>query len=137
MTIAKTLNVSTALISLDLQYLNTQAQKELETHISERLPFEYFRAMSGMNTVLAKVSELLENATDTKTKMECLKLQMELYRSILSIASDGGIVERAMKMVKVIAPLPGEKIPTKEELEAEENEEVETESESEEDLKEG
>ena|ERR687895_2938251 len=31
--IAKALNVSNALISLDIQYLREQAQKELETHI--------------------------------------------------------------------------------------------------------
>jgi predicted transcriptional regulator len=31
--IAKTLNVSNALISLDLQYIKEKAQKELETHI--------------------------------------------------------------------------------------------------------
>jgi hypothetical protein len=113
--IAKELHLDPSTISLDVQYLKEQAKKDLQTHISERLPFEYNRAVTGINSVLKKVSELLDKAEDTKTKMECLKLQMELYRSVMSLATDGGIVERAMKMVKTLEPLPGETIPSEEE----------------------
>src|SRR5918994_858125 len=60
---------------------------------------------------LKRVSEISDSAADNKTKMECLKLQMELYKSLVSMATDGGIIEKAMKMVKVISPLPGEDIP--------------------------
>ena len=108
--IAKTLNVSNALISLDIQYLKERAKKELETHLSDRLPFEYYRAMTGINNVLKRVSKISDSAVDNKTKMECLKLQMELYKSLVSMATDGGIIEKAMKMVRVISPLPGEDI---------------------------
>jgi hypothetical protein len=44
--------------------------------------------------------------------MEAMKLMMDLYKSIMSLATDGGIVERAMKMVKALEPLPGESIPS-------------------------
>src|ERR687895_37479 len=87
--IAKELQLHPSTISLDVQYLKEQAKKELEIHISDRLPFEYTRAVNGMNNVLKRVSELLDQAADSKTKMECLKVQMELYRSIMSLASDG------------------------------------------------
>ena len=113
--IAKELQLHPSTISLDVQFLKEQSKKELETHISDRLPFEYTRAVTGMNNVLKRVSELLDQAADSKTKMECLKVQMELYRSIMSLATDGGIIERAMKMIKVISPLPGEDIPAKSE----------------------
>jgi hypothetical protein len=57
------------------------------------------------------------------------------------MGTDGGVIERAMKMIKVISPLPGEDLPTKlaeevnqqvgkhEEDEAEEEPETETEEE--------
>jgi hypothetical protein len=106
--IAQELQLHPSTISHDVQYLKEQAKEELQTHISDRLPFEYNRALTGINSVLKKVSELLDKAEDSKTKMECLKLQMELYRSVMSLATDGGIVERAMKMVKTLEPLPGE-----------------------------
>jgi transcriptional regulator len=113
--IAKTLNVSNALVSLDMQDIREKSKKELETHLSDRLPYEHARATAGINAVLKRVSEMLDEAKDQRVKMECMKLQMELYKSIMSLATDGGIVERAMKMVKIISPLPGEDIPAKSE----------------------
>src|SRR5918994_6401249 len=120
--IATQLNVSNALISLDIQYLKERAKKELETHLSDRLPFEYARAMTGINNVLKRVSEISDSAVDNKTKMECLKLQMELYKSLVSMATDGGIIEKAMKMVRVISPLPGEDIPAESQEDKEQKE---------------
>jgi hypothetical protein len=39
--IAKELQLHPSTISLDVQYLKEQAKEELQSHISERLPFEY------------------------------------------------------------------------------------------------
>jgi transcriptional regulator len=117
--IAKELKIHPSTISLDVQFLKEQAKKQLETHISDRLPFEYARAMEGINNVLKRVSEISDTAADNKIKMECLKLQMELYKSLVSMATDGGIIERAMKMVRVISPLPGEDIPAESQEEKE------------------
>src|ERR671911_2480292 len=115
--IAKELQLHPSTISLNVQYLKEQAKKELETHLSDRLPFEYARAMTGINNVLKRVSKISDSAVDNKTKMECLKLQMELYKSLVSMATDGGIIEKAMKMVKIISPLSGEDIPSESESE--------------------
>jgi hypothetical protein len=98
--IAKELQLHPSTISLDVQYLKEQAKEELQTHISERLPFEYTRAMTGMNNVLKRASEILDQATDNKIKLEAMKLLIDLYKSVMSLATDGGIVERAMKIVK-------------------------------------
>src|ERR671911_912037 len=136
--IAKELQLHPSTISLDVQYLKEQAKKELETHLSDRLPFEYNRALNGINSVLRRVSEISDSAADNKTKMECLKLQMELYKSLVSMATDGGIIEKAMKMVKIISPLSGEDIPSESQEDKEQKEddvsteETETETEPEE-----
>ena len=98
--IARKLQLHPSTVSLDVQYLKEQAQKDLQIHIQERLPFEYSRAMTGINAVLQRVSKISDQATDTKTKMDAQKLLMELYKSIMSMATDGGIIEKAMKMVK-------------------------------------
>ena len=106
--ISKELQLHPSTISLDVQFLKEQAQKELQTHIQEGIPLEYLRARTGLNNVLKRVSEILEQATDTKTKLECMKLLMDLYRSIMNLPSDGSVIERAMKTIKIISPLPGE-----------------------------
>ena len=98
--IAEVLNVSEPTVSRDIRFLKERAGKELETHFQDRLPFEYARAMTGINVTLARVAELLKEAKDPKTKIECMKLQMELWKSVMSMATDGGIIERAMKIVK-------------------------------------
>jgi transcriptional regulator len=98
--IAEELKLHKSTISLDVQFLKEQAKEELQTHISDRLPFEYNRAVTGINSVLKRVSELVDKAEETRTKIECLKLMMELYRSIMSMTTDGEIFEKAMKMVK-------------------------------------
>jgi hypothetical protein len=117
--IARELKIHPSTISLDVQFLKEQSKKQLETHLSDRLPFEYARAMEGINNVLKRVSEISDSAVDNKIKMECLKLQMELYKSLVSVATDGGIIERVMKTVKIISPLPGEDIPAESQEEKE------------------
>lgn len=98
--IAETLNISEPTVSRDIRFLKEQARKELEIHFQERLPFEYARAMTGINATLARVAELLKEAKDPKTRIECMKLQMELWKSVMSMATDGGIIQQAMKTVK-------------------------------------
>jgi hypothetical protein len=110
--IAKELKLHPSTISLDVQFLREKSKKELESHLSEGLPFMYSKSLEGINTVLRRVSEILDSAGDNKTKMECLKLQMELYRSLMSLATDGGVIQKAVEMVKIISPLPGENIPS-------------------------
>jgi hypothetical protein len=131
--IAQKMHLHPSTISLDVQFLKDKSKKELESHLSEGLPFMYAKSLEGMNTVLRRVSEILDKADNDKTKMECLKLQMELYRSLMSLATDGGVIQKAMDMVKIIAPLPGEeaKIATSEESAKDEDADI---IESEEDI---
>jgi hypothetical protein len=58
------------------------------------------RRMSGINATLKRVSEMLDEAKDPKTKIECMKLQTDLWKSVMGMATDGGIVQQAMKIVK-------------------------------------
>jgi hypothetical protein len=45
---------------------------------------------------------MLEKTTDPQMQLKIMNLIMELYRSIMQMATDGGVLERAMKMVKVL-----------------------------------
>ena len=48
-TIAERLNVSDALISLDIQWIREQSKEGLRTHLQERLPYEFARAMTFLD----------------------------------------------------------------------------------------
>jgi DNA-binding Lrp family transcriptional regulator len=106
--IAETLNVSEPTVSRDIRYLKDKAKKELEIHFQEKLPFEYARALAGINATLSRVSELLKEAKDPKTKIECMKLQMDLWKSVMSMATDGGIIQRAMAVIERLGSSTGE-----------------------------
>ena len=117
--IAKSLNVSPALISIDVQYIREQSKKRLESHFQEQLPYEYARAMTGINATLKRASEILEEIKDPKIKIECMKLQMDLWKSVMSMATDGGIIQRAIAEIKRLESqqTPSKDIPTKSESE--------------------
>src|SRR5918996_3304920 len=115
--IAKSLNVSPALISIDVQYIRDQSKKRLETHFQDQLPYEYARALTGINATLKRVSEMLEENKDPKIKIECMKLQMDLWKSVMSMATDGGIIQRAMAVIERLGSSTGKDIPAKSEPE--------------------
>ena len=101
--IAKSLNVSAALISLDVQYLKEQAQRELRVHIKEVIPFEYARAVSGINGILRKATDILDKTDDPKLQYQFMTLLMQCYGQIMSLATDGGIVQEVMKKVESLS----------------------------------
>ena len=100
--IAEKLNVSPALISIDIQFIRERSKKDLQTHFRDQLPYEYSRSMAGINATLRRAADLLEEAKDPKTKIECMKLQMELWKSVMSMATDGGILQRAIQVIEGI-----------------------------------
>ena len=102
--IAKKLNVSSALISLDVQFLKEQAQRELRVHIKEVIPFEYARAVSGINDILRRAYDILDRMTDPKMQLQTMTLLMQCYGNIMTLATDGGIVQEAMKKVEQLKP---------------------------------
>jgi predicted transcriptional regulator len=133
--IAKSLGVSPALISIDVQYIREQSKKRLETHFQDQLPYEYARAMTGINATLKRVSEMLEENKDPKIKIECMKLQMELWKSVMSMATDGGIIQRAIAEIKRLESqqTPSKDIPAKSESEEDNTDTTEADAEASED----
>jgi transcriptional regulator len=98
--IAKTLNVSPALISLDIQFLKERARENLRTHLQEKLPFEHSRAMTGINDILKKANAVLDNTEDPKLQLQTINVLANLYAGILTMASDGNIIQQAMEKVE-------------------------------------
>jgi len=98
--ISKILNVSPALISLDLQFLKEQARSNLRYHLQEKLPFEHSRALTGLNDLLKKANGILDNAKDPKLQLNTINVLANLYAGILTMATDGNIIQQAMERVE-------------------------------------
>jgi predicted transcriptional regulator len=102
--IAKELNVSNALISLDIQYLKEKAKEGLRTHIQDRLPFEFARATTGINDILRRAYDILDKTTDPKLQHQWMTLIMQLWGTVMSLATDGGVIEQAFRKVEGLSP---------------------------------
>src|SRR5215211_5705845 len=101
--IAQELQLHPSTISLDCQFLKEKAQKELETHISETIPFRYAQCVEGMRQILWTTNKIIDKENlDDKTKIQCLTLLSNVYRYIGEMTADGAIVEQAIKKVKQI-----------------------------------
>jgi hypothetical protein len=98
--IATKLGVSPALISIDIQFLKEQARENLRTHLQEKLPFEHSRALTGLNDLLRRANEILDNTKDPKLQLSTINTLANLYAGILTMASDGNIIQQAMNRVE-------------------------------------
>jgi DeoR-like helix-turn-helix domain len=90
--IAKLCNVSEPTISRDIAFLEIQACDSLRTHIQKRLPFLHAKAMTGINDLLLKTNDILDNAKDPKLRLSTINTLANLYAGILTMASDGNII---------------------------------------------
>ena len=98
--IAEKLNVSDALISLDIQWIREKPKEQLRTHLSEKLPYEFARAMTGINDILRRAHEILDSTKDPKLQHQYMTLIMQLWGTVISLATDGGVIEQAFRKVE-------------------------------------
>jgi transcriptional regulator with XRE-family HTH domain len=98
--IARELKLHPSTISLDVQYLKIKAQDELRKHITEVVPFEYARAVTGINDILRRATDILDKTTDPRLQYQYMTLLIQVYGSILSMATEKGVIEQAMKKVE-------------------------------------
>jgi hypothetical protein len=78
-----------------------------------------------LNDLLRRATEMLEKTTDPQMQLKSMTLVMELYQSVMSMATDGGVIERAMKMVKALESQDTDKVkmPSNKEKDEDEGEE--------------
>jgi predicted transcriptional regulator len=97
--IAQELGVSNSLISLDLQFIRTQAQEHLQTHIQDTVVLQWEKTMSGLQQVLQKVWDIAEHSEKTSEKLEAYGLINNCYKYINDMSTDSTIISKALKFV--------------------------------------
>jgi hypothetical protein len=100
--IAAALHLHPSTISLDVLFLKEQARDNLRHHLQEKLPFEHLRAVTGINSLIKKANDLLEDTTDRRLKLQTINTLANLYAGIITMASDGNIIQQAIEKVELI-----------------------------------
>lgn len=100
--VAAELHLHPSTISLDVQYLKERARNELKTHLTERLPWEHTKVMNGIQDLLRQAHEILHKTTDEKMKLQTISVLTGLYNTVMSLATDAGIIQQSLKRLEVM-----------------------------------
>jgi hypothetical protein len=58
--------------------------------------------MTGINDLLKKANDILDNTKDPKLQLQTINVLANLYAGILTMASDGNIIQQAMEKVELL-----------------------------------
>lgn len=96
------LQVSQSTCFRDVQWLKSQATKELRTHIQERLPWQYKVCSEGIASVLKHAWSLVlaEDNTTKANKIATLSLISSCYKDLLDISTNASVVTEALQQVE-------------------------------------
>ena len=73
--IARELQVSKASISLDMQYLRTQAKESIKEYAIEYLPEQYQVCLTALDVIIKRAFDILETSSYNREKLQAMELQ--------------------------------------------------------------
>jgi predicted transcriptional regulator len=97
--IAKTLQISEATISRDLDYLRAQSKHNIKRYIDERLPEEYEKCLVGLNAITREAWNTANQTEDKREKIQALSLAKECYSMKLDLLTYATVVDDAIRFV--------------------------------------
>jgi len=98
--IARILQVSSATINTDIQYLRQEAKENIRRYIDERLPFEYQKCLVGLDAIVCKMSDIVNNTeSDSRDILQATGIKMQAYAMKIDMLSNATVIEKAVQFV--------------------------------------
>ena len=92
--------VDRSLISLDLQFLKEMAAAQIQTWITETIPFELTKTIAGFNVIIKEGYKILnDNRTENKDKISIMEILMEAYQKRIELITGSIIVDKARQLM--------------------------------------
>jgi hypothetical protein len=98
--IAKTLNVSNALISIDVQYLQETARYKIQNHVEKRIPMQYEECQAGLKLILRRAFEISDKSTKPQEVIAALGLASEIFGRLMDLSTNSAILEKTVKWLE-------------------------------------
>jgi transcriptional regulator len=98
--IARELQVSKQLISVDMKYLREQSKASIKEYLTEQLPEQYTVCLSALGTILRHAYKILQEAHDNREKIAALELYMETHMKKLELLSNAVTIDHALRYVQ-------------------------------------
>jgi BMFP domain-containing protein YqiC len=94
------LGCSQSLISLDLQALKCQAAASVSEYVTQTIPFEFQKALSGISVVIRDSFKISNSAdTDAREKLEALTLVLTAYEKRLEILTNSTMIDKVAQSI--------------------------------------
>jgi predicted transcriptional regulator len=98
--IVRTLQISEATISRDLDYLRAQSNHNIKKYIDERLLEEYEKCLVGLNAITKEAWNTAQQTEDKREKIQALSLAKECYSMKLDLLTNATVVDDAIRFVQ-------------------------------------
>lgn len=92
--------VSLGLVNSDLQYIRQQARENIRLYIHEKLPEEYGKCLTGLNSILKESWQLSSKTEDGREKIQALSLAKQCYDAKLDLLTNVDVVEDIIRFMQ-------------------------------------
>ena len=96
---AKILQVDVSTICRDVSYLKLQSKDNIKKYIDEKLPEEYEKCMTGLNSILREAWTISSNSPDKREKIQALSLAKECYSMKLDLLTNATVVNDVIRFI--------------------------------------
>jgi hypothetical protein len=98
--IAHELQVSTASITSDVQYLREQAKGTIKEYVTEHLPEQYQICLTALDTILKHAFEILQTSDDNREKLQAMELFKDTHLTKLDLLSNATTIDSALHYIR-------------------------------------
>jgi hypothetical protein len=98
--IARELQVSKASISLDIQYLRSQAKESIREYVTEHLPEQYQVCLTALDTIIKRAFDILETSPDNREKLQAMELFKDTHLVKLELLSNATTIDNALNYIR-------------------------------------
>src|ERR687886_823143 len=98
--IARELQVSEASISLDMQYVRTQAKESIKEYATEYLPEQYQVCLTALDEIIKRAFEIFETSDDNREKLQAMELFKDTHLVKLELLSNATTIDSALNYIR-------------------------------------
>ena len=98
--IARELQVSEASISLDIQYLRSQAKESIKEYVTEHLPEQYQVCLTALDAIIKCAFDILETSPDNREKLQAMELFKDTRLIKLELLSNATTIDSALHYIR-------------------------------------
>lgn len=94
------LKLSQSTVNRDIAVLRAQAKDDIRKNINEQVPFEFQKALAGLQDIIENMANIITASNDNLEIMAASSLKMQAYNMKMELVSNSNLVEKAIDLVE-------------------------------------